>query len=569
LLRRKEELKNATFAAVNCLLMMFRFFLLSAFSLLLFASCAKIVLPSGGPKDTTPPVVVGEKPENTSVNFNSKTIKITFNEYVTLNNPHENVIFSPPMDKRVDYTTQGKSMLIKFNDTLRSNTTYNLFFSDCIQDFHEGNKLSGYNYAFATGDSIDMHKLFGQVVNAETDKSEGGVFVMLYEEDIDSLPLTVRPNYITKTIDNGSFCFHHLKDKHYKIFALKDINSDYKYNLPNELIAFADNTFQAKYYENDSLFRADKISSIILKLFQEADTVQSLDNYINTQIGVYQFPYKLPINSYDAKVEGDTITDFYSTLSATGDTITLYFKKLFNEYATAYIQTDHGRMDTVELYPFKTSARAHTLPSPTLSINLLNKEDLYATTLLTFSYPLMPVDSAEMLIIASFFTGKDTIPIYVNIPDSFVMQLPVPYKFEPKINYTLLFRDSLFYGFNGATHDTVVFSFSKKTEKDYGNLIINYKVDENSDADFLVELLSSNQKVIFKETVSHSKTVEYKHILPGTYRMQVIEDRNRNGKWDTGNYRKKEQPEKTFFIKKEITIRGFWDVEEDVELRAP
>ena len=544
-------------------------FLLSAFCLLLAAGCARIVMPYGGPKDITPPKVVGERPKNGSVNFNEKIIKITFDEYVTLNNPNENVIFSPPMDERVDYTTQGKSVLVKFNDTLRHNTTYNLLFSDCIQDFHEGNKLSSYNYAFSTGDSIDRHQLFGMVVNAETNKPEAGIFVMLYEEDIDSLPLTVRPNYLTKTDLQGGFIFHHLKEKSYKIFALKDINSDLKYNLPNELIAFEDKTFQAQYYETDSLQHADTAAFITLRLFQEADTIQVLAPYTNPQAGVYHFPFKLPVNSYEITMEGDSIF-FLTKNNASGDTISLYYKTSFNNLATVYIQTDYTRTDTVELLPYKPpSSSLKTVISPKLNINISNTEDLYAPTMLNFSYPLIPSKNVEIFVVATLLNGKDTIPISVNIPDSLVMQIPVPYCFEPKINYTLWFPDSLFYGYNDATHDTVTFSFSKKTEKDYGNLIIHYKVNESNDADFLIELLSSNKKTIFNETISSSKTVEYNHIAPGNYHMRVIEDCNKNGKWDTGNYRKKEQPEKIFFIEKEIIIKGFWDVEEDVKLWVP
>jgi len=534
----------------------------------LFAGCARIVMPSGGPKDTTPPVVLGEKPENGSVNFTGKIIKITFNEFVTLNNPNENVIFSPPMDERVDYSTQGKSVIVKFNDTLRSNTTYNLFFSDCIQDYHEGNKLSGYDYAFSTGDSIDKHKLFGKVVHAETGKPEAGVFVMLYEEDIDSLPLTTRPNYITKTNEQGDFFFHHLKLHSYKIFALKDINSDFKYNLPNELIAFADSTFQAQYYETDSVFRADTAASITLRLFQEADTVQALQPYLNPQVGVYHFPFKLPVRSYNLKIESDTVIGSFSKLNPTQDTLSMYLKTFFKDWANVFIYTDFVRRDTVELQPYKPP-KTRTVTPPVLKINLVNKEELYAPTMLTFSYPIIPVDSAELFVVATLFTGKDTTAVYVNITDSLVMQIPVPFNFEPKINYTLWFKDSLFYGYDGATHDTVMFSFSKKTEKDYGNLIINYKVDNNNEADFLVEMLSSNQKVIFYEVISSSTTVAYKNLLPGTYRFRVVEDKNKNGKWDTGNYQKKEQPENIFFIEKEITIRGFWDVEEDIELQVP
>jgi len=551
---------------------MYRFCLLFSVFCLLFASCARIVTPSGGPRDTTPPKVVAERPESGSTNFQEKTIRITFDEYVTLNNPIENVIFSPPLNERVEYTTKGKSVIIKIRDTLRENTTYNILFSDCIQDFNEGNKLSSYNYAFSTGDSIDQHKLFGIVISAEADQPEAGVFVMLYENDIDSLPLTVRPNYITKTDAQGGFIFHHLKPQSYKVFALKDINSNLKYDLPNERIAFVDNMIQAKFYATDSLLRADTAAFITLRMFQEADTIQLLAPLINPRAGIYRFPYKIPIHSFDIQLESDTIIDFFSKINATKDTISLYLKTFFKESAIAYIQTDFARIDTVELFPYKapqqTGRRATTM-MPALNITVSNKDNLYAPTLLNFSYPVKPVDSVQMLIIATIKGEKDTMAIYINIPDSFVMQAPIPFVFEPKINYTIWLQDSLFFGYDDTTNDTVISSLSKKTEKDYGNLIIHYKVDNKNDMDFIVELLASNQKVIRKDIISSSKTVEYKYLFPGNYRIRVVEDRNKNDKWDTGNYRKKTQPEKIFYLNKEISIRGFWDVEEDIELRAP
>jgi len=147
-----------------------------------------------------------------------------------------------------------------------------------------------------------------------------------------------------------------------------------------------------------------------------------------------------------------------------------------------------------------------------------------------------------------------------------VMQLPVPFDFEPKINYTLWIKDSVFYGYDGASHDTVTFTLSKKTEKDYGNLIIHYKIEDKNKTDFIVEL-QFQQKTVRRDILSSSTTIEYEHLLPGSYYIKVIEDRNKNGKWDTGNYRKKLQPENIYTINKEITIRGFWDIEEEIELR--
>ena len=551
------------------LLFPFRAFVLSCF---LLVSCAQMVTPSGGPKDVTPPKMIAEKPENSATHFSEKTIKITFDEFVTLNNPTENVIFSPSLNQPAEFTTKGKSVVVKINDTLQANTTYNIFFADCIQDFHEGNKLIGYNYAFSTGDSIDQHKLFGKVINAETNKPEAGVFVMLYENDIDSLPLTTRPYYLTKTDEQGEFILQHLKPNNYKIFALKDINSDLIFNLPNELIAFGDSMFQAKNNETDSLQINDIDDIITLRMFQEEDTVQVLSPYLNPQAGIYHFSFKIPVHSIEFQIESDPIVDYLSSMSSTQDTLSIYLKTFFKDEATIYITTDFDRIDTVELSPYKTSQRAGKNSKParaTLKIDLTNKDHLYSPTLLNFSYPVKPADSVEMLIIATSMTGKDTTPIYVNIPTGLILQLPVPFTFEPKINYTLWFKDSLFFGYDNTTNDTTTFSFSKKTEKDYGNLILNYKITNKNSADFIVELLSSNQKVVFRDIISSSKTVEYNHLSPGAYRIKEIEDKNKNGKWDTGNYRKKVQPEKIFTIDKEIVIRGFWDIEENIELKVP
>ena len=56
-----------------------------------FTRCANVVSPTGGPKDTVPPIVLEAIPENQSTNFQDKEIHITFDEYVTLNNPTNNI----------------------------------------------------------------------------------------------------------------------------------------------------------------------------------------------------------------------------------------------------------------------------------------------------------------------------------------------------------------------------------------------------------------------------------------------------------------------------------------------
>ena len=136
--------------------------------LLLLAGCAKIVVPTGGPRDVTPPSVSKVEPESGTTNFKAKQIKITFDEFVELNNPLDNTLVSPPLNSSPEFIVSGKSLIMKIKDTLQSNRTYNIVFSDCIKDFTEGNKLSYFHYTFSTGDFVDSFYLRGTVTNALT-----------------------------------------------------------------------------------------------------------------------------------------------------------------------------------------------------------------------------------------------------------------------------------------------------------------------------------------------------------------------------------------------------------------
>ena len=175
--------------------------------MLLLGACAKIVTPTGGEKDVNPPKLASESPASGSVRMRNPVVKITFDEYFTLNNPTENILISPPMEQEPNYSIQGKTLVIKFKDTLKANTTYNMVFSNCIQDYHESNKLGYYHYSFSTGDEIDTFALVVTVSDAQTLKPCDNMFVFLYDQNIDSLPMTTKPSYLTKTLADGSFHF--------------------------------------------------------------------------------------------------------------------------------------------------------------------------------------------------------------------------------------------------------------------------------------------------------------------------------------------------------------------------
>ena len=551
------------------------------FLTLLLAGCAKIVTPVGGPKDTTPPKIVKESPANHTTMFNSKSIKITFDEFVVLNNPNQTVIVSPPLKENPELSISGKSVIIKLPDSLRSNTTYSIALSETIKDFTEGNPLPIYTYVFSTGSHIDSFMLSGTMKDAVSLDMAKNVSVMLYEQDIDSLPLSVRPTYLTKTNGNGKFTFNNIKPGSYKIFALNDINNNLIYDLPTERIAFladlveawptpATDTTEENKKSNRGRQTSDDEQEVRLSLFTERDSNQVLSKYLNTTENLYAFPYKTDFKSFSARHLGGQELSYFQLISNSQDSVYWYLKEALTDTTWYEFTVDEHHLDTVKITPFKKNAkgagsRRKTNEKSALSVSLSNKENIYQPLTLNFSYPVKP-GQFDITIYKLLKSGNDTIVKTVQIPDTFVRSIPIDYKFEEKLPYSVFIRDSVIWGYNGLTNDTVNVRFTTKTEKDYGNLLINYSITDPS-CQYIVFLQNNKGNTIQQHIISAKQSVTYAHLDPGSYKIKVIKDRNNNGRWDTGNYELKIQPEEIFFFDKPINIRGYWDIEEDFELK--
>lgn len=547
--------------------------------MLLLAGCAKIVTPVGGPKDTTPPKVVKEAPANSSTQFRSKSIKITFNEFVVLNNPSKTVIVSPPLNQNPELEIVGKSVVIKLSDTLRNNTTYSIVLAETIKDYTEGNPLSIYTYSFSTGDHIDSFMIKGKIKEALTLNDAKDVYVFLYERDIDSLPYSVRPTYLTKSKNNGEFVFNNIKPGKYKLFALNDINSNLIYDLPNESIAFSDTLVEAYVPIQDSITEdknrsrrggSEDANLLKLALFTERDSNQVLQKYINTTENIYVFPYKTDFSSFSARFLGGQELDYFQVISQSLDSVYWYLKAPITDTALYEFTVDQHHIDTIRISPFKKSKQGGVSRGKkandkvTLKVNVSNKENIFKPLTLQFSYPVKPC-TFDIRICKLLKSGNDTIVKTFTLPDTFLLSYPIDYPFEEKLPYSIFIRDSVFFGYNGATNDSINVRFTTKTEKDYGNLQINYSIADHS-CQYLVYLLNNKGGILQQDVISSERTINYTHLEPGNYKIRVVKDRNNNGRWDTGNYREKIQPEEIFFFDKPINIRGYWDIEEDFEL---
>lgn len=537
--------------------------ILAAVTCFLLAGCAKIATPTGGPKDTYPPKIVKMVPENQSVRFNEQHIQFYFDEYVTLNNPNENVLISPPLTTKPDYFIKGKSLIIKFKDTLRANTTYNMVFSNCFKDYREGNPLSLFHYSFSTGDSLDNYMIQGKILSAYSLAPSEDLFVMLYKNNEDSLPLTTLPDYVTKTQKDGSFRFQNINAGDYKVFALKDINSDLKYNLPNEEIAFLTEVVSSFPAPSDSI--SDSLRALLPMLtlysFVSEDTTQKLSRYLNPALGIYQFPYKRAITDFVVEPQPGA-PDYFQRMNATRDTITWFMKSPIIDSAVYYLYAD-GHCDTVMLTPFKerqTGGRNRTKTMHKMPVTFINAGEYHKPLTLRFPFPIQPRDSFDVYVYSKQQDVKDTTVYRFGVPDTFLTELPLPMNYLEKKSYSVMIPDSLFFGYHQLTHDTLKVQFSTKSIKDYGTLIMNYQIPD--DGKSYVATLMEGDKIIQENILKSSETITYPFLLPKTYRITVFCDENGNGRWDAGDYATKRQPEKVYNFPTTISIRAYWDSEE-------
>ena len=195
-------------------------------------SCAREMMPTGGKKDVKPPQIVQSVPPNGSANFTGNKFELKFNEFVVLDKINEQLLISPPVKENPDFRLKGKSLIVKFKNELKPNTTYSVYFGDAIVDLTEGNPIHSFTYLFSTGDHVDSLSMAGKVINAFDLKPADGVMVMLYRNDndtipFDSLPMRVPPYYLSKTDKQGNFQFSGLAGDNYLVFALKDLNNNY------------------------------------------------------------------------------------------------------------------------------------------------------------------------------------------------------------------------------------------------------------------------------------------------------------------------------------------------------
>jgi len=572
------------------------------------ASCAQESMPTGGKKDTTPPAIISSLPPNGSPGFTGNKFELKFSEFVVLKEINKQLLISPPVKETPDFHLKGKSLTVKFKEELKSNTTYSVYFGDAIQDLTEGNPIHNFTYIFSTGDHVDSLSLTGQVVEAFDLQPVEGAMVMLYSDindtiPLDSLPLTVSPYYLSKTDKEGKFQFDGLADNHYLIFALMDQNSNNIFDQPTEEIAFIDSLIQPYYkapekvdtttsadslvFEIDSVvnnisgnIKPDTLSkneasinSVKMFMFSQPDKIQRLLSAKLIRLNTIRFIFSNPAKNVSINAENYPQRDLWhlTKWSAEQDTLLwfLHESSLTVDTLNILLTKDNDTIDNVYISTKLRDKTARNLgrkdKNPEIvKKNILNfssnmKRGIKPTSIikLKFDQPIETIITDSILFIA----GEDSSysPTFKPL-DSLHLNYLLPITLQEDTKYSLVIPDSCFIDWNGYFNKEKTVSFSTKAVKDYGTLTVNLQPEEKGD--FLFQLLDTKEKIVKQVSFTNDTTLLMEYLDPAKYLLKIIIDKNRNGKWDTGNYNGKTEPEVVTYYGKIINIRANWELEE-------
>ena len=525
------------------------------FSLIILFGCAKRGTPTGGPKDSIPPILVNASPKLNSTNFDSEEIRLTFDEWIKLDKVQDQLIISPPLEKS-SYEIKPlsgvtKKVFLNFLDSLAPETTYTINFGNSIQDNNENNPLTFFSYTFSTGETIDSLYIRGNTKDAFSQESDEFISLQLYRVDSlfkDSIIFNDKPTYISNTLDSTNYKFQNLKEGKYLLIALKDVDNNYFFDPFYDKIGFL-----------DSLITLPKDSVIDLKLFkEETEIIWDKPHFINSEKIGFGYYGKLDLDKIKIESNIPDSVNYVFIKEKETDTLNLWLSRnSFDSLNFSLIETDTIKLTTVKFDRKKDSL----IDSLNISSKTLNVIHLKESFKISSNIPLNKIED-------SLITIRDIdsliIPFTTSINDR-LDEIDIDFEVSPSDDYSIFIKPRAIKDIRGTENDTLQFNVVSQTLEDYGNVFLD--VVANNDSKYILHLIDSNSNIIREfKNVNSLSTYIFDYIRPGKYTFRLIEDLNSNDLWDTGNYLKQVQPEPVYYFPNELDVRANWDLNETFNL---
>lgn len=525
---------------------------------LILVQCAKRGNPTGGPEDETPPVILRAYPDNYSTNFKNQTITIQFDEFVKFQDLTKQLVISPPLKTTPQIKPQGgasKKIEITITDTLKENTTYVMNFGQSIVDNNESNAYPFFKYVFSTGTYIDSLTLKGKISNALEYKTSDYVSVLLYEVDstyTDSAIYKSSPNYVINTLDSlTTFTMENLKEGTYRMVALKEENSDLRFDSKRDMIGFVSEFIQIPTDQEYEVRLYNQIADKSLKRPTHESQNRIHVGYTGAMEG-------LKLNAVDASlIEKSRITKLEKK-----DTLQYWFQPT-------------QKLDSILLkgawndYEEEFMIQLKDLKKDSLTVSKFGDFRLGKDIQLTGTTPIEKIDDSKIALIdrdssaVSFTTKLDSLRNVATI--AFTSSKESDIEKQENQQYTLnLFPGAITDFFGAVNPDTLKLNYSTRSTKDYGNVFI--KIENGNDFPVVIQLVTTDLKVVAEQIADTDGTYNFFLVDPNTYLFRIVYDANKNGKYDPGNFLLQQQPERVQYLRREVQLKANWDVNETINL---
>lgn len=493
-------------------------------------SCASTGRPQGGPKDRKPPVLdtLKSTPDQ-QLNVKPKELIFYFDEFVEVKDPIKQILVSPPLTYIPKVDVKGKRVAFKFDEkeVLRDQATYTINFGESLVDFHEGNKLENFTRVFSTGDFLDSLNIAGTIINAKTFEPENEMVVFLYDRLDDTIVRKEKPFYFAKPDKNGNFLFRNIKADTFRLFAIKDENINYKYDLESERIAFLDTFVILKDKSVDSIYLKASLPVPQLKL-----KTKELRNYGKLNL-VYNS--KIPGN-LTYQTEPTSIKTYYDVA---GDSLNIFYDSDLDSFYLYILQ------DTLKIKPKGKEdwmKKSKLKKSWVLPGNSIVPGD---SVTIGFNLPLQNPDFNQWKI-------YDTIGILDDVKFSLMssgLKVVMKYPWAAGETYTLSIDSAQVSSIYGHTLDSIGHQFLVLTPDKTARLNISVK-DLDSTQVYVVNVFK-DQTLFYSRSVSKADSISFvlSGLIPEKYNIEIFQDDNRNNVWDPCDYDKKRQPENYYYQK--------------------
>ncbi len=574
-----------------------------SFLYLLFnSSCANIGSPSGGMKDSIPPVVLKTTPQLRGTNFKGSDVRFTFDEYILKDEISEKLVISPPMKKKPLIKMSGKTLIVEFAEELKKNVTYSLDFKDAVADNNEKNPIEDFRFSFSTGATFDSLRVSGYVKNALNQEPVEKALVLLHRKKDYTAFVDSLPDYIGTTNIDGLFMIDNVAPGEYRLYALTDADNSLTYNSNAELIAFSDSIIipSANFSTKADTIVQKKDTLVVnghvdyfpgtqyLMMFEEEKFEQFLNASKRNQSNKCDFYFSESLSDsfrvnllkpspgkdwsfIEQNFKRDSITVWLTdTIISNTDSLKFELKYEVLDSLNRMVV----KRDTLELIyaapkaakPKRKKGEAPIPPTITLANNINSSaHDLYQRIKIEAPEPLTSFDTNKVRLYQFDDTVKVQIPIVVEKDTNSIRKYYIEHQWEANTSYLFQVDSASARNIYGYPNNKIDQKFKTQKEDYYGKIYLNIT---GLKGPAIVQLLANDkdEKILQKIQILGDGKIEFPFLKPEKYKIRLIIDSNKNGKWDTGFLAEGIQPEEVVYFHKIFRIRGNFEQKENWEI---